>query len=78
VPMEDVYNMNGMGIALGLCTNTRVLASSLNKKAYSKSRENREWVSIKSVFGYRPEAALPHRLQMPGLTDHLVLSSISI
>jgi hypothetical protein len=46
IPMEDVYNMDETGIALGVCTNTRVLASSSKKKAYIKSPENREWVSI--------------------------------
>jgi hypothetical protein len=46
IPMEDVYNMDETGVALGVCTNTRVLASSSKKKAYIKSPENREWVSI--------------------------------
>jgi DDE superfamily endonuclease len=38
--------MDETGLALGVCTNTRVLASSKKKKAYKKSPENREWVSI--------------------------------
>jgi hypothetical protein len=38
--------MDETGIALGVCTNARVLASSKKKKAYIKSLENREWVSI--------------------------------
>src|SRR3954471_13608165 len=38
--------MDETGVALGVCTNTRVIASSLKKKAYVKSPENREWVSI--------------------------------
>jgi hypothetical protein len=62
--------MDGMGIALGICTNTRVLTSSLNKKGYIKSRENREWASIKSVYrlqarGYAASSsskARPYRL----------------
>jgi len=46
IPMDAVYNMDETGVALGVCTNTRVLASSLKKKAYVKSPEDREWVSI--------------------------------
>jgi hypothetical protein len=38
--------MDETGIALGVCTNTRVLARALKKKADVKSPENREWVSI--------------------------------
>jgi hypothetical protein len=43
---EDIWNMDETGIALGVCTNSRVIASSQKKKAYKKSPENREWVSI--------------------------------
>jgi hypothetical protein len=46
IPMDAVYNMDETGIALGVCTNSRVLASLLKKKAYVKSPEDREWVSI--------------------------------
>jgi hypothetical protein len=38
--------MDETGVALGVCTNARVLASSQKKKAYMKSLENREWVLI--------------------------------
>jgi hypothetical protein len=38
--------MDETGVALGVCTNTRVLVSSLKKKAYIKSLEDREWVTI--------------------------------
>ena len=38
--------MDETGVALGVCTNARVLASSSKKKAYVKSPEDREWVSI--------------------------------
>ena len=38
--------MDETGVALGVCTNTRVLASSKKKKAYVKSPENREWASV--------------------------------
>lgn len=38
--------MDETGIALGVCTNTRVLAKASKKKAYIGSPENREWVSI--------------------------------
>lgn len=42
IQLEDIYNMDETGITLGVCTNTRVLASSTKKKAYIKSLENRE------------------------------------
>jgi hypothetical protein len=42
----NTYNMDETGIALGVCTNTRVLARALRKKADVKSPENREWVLI--------------------------------
>ena len=38
--------MDETGLALGVCSNTRVLASSQKKKAYLKTPEDREWVSI--------------------------------
>jgi hypothetical protein len=38
--------MDETGIAAGVCTNTRVLAKSSKKKAYTKTPDNREWVSI--------------------------------
>ena len=38
--------MDETGVALGVCTNSQVVASSSKKKAYIKSPENREWVSI--------------------------------
>jgi hypothetical protein len=38
--------MDETGVALGVCTNTRVLASSKKKEAYIKSLENREWTSV--------------------------------
>ena len=43
---EDIWNMDETGLALGVCSNTRVLASSQKKKAYLKTPEDREWVSI--------------------------------
>lgn len=43
---QDVWNMDEHGIALGVCMNSRVLASSKKKRTYKKSPENREWVSI--------------------------------
>jgi hypothetical protein len=46
IRMEDIYNMDETGLALGVCTNTRVLASSSKRKAYIKTPENHEWVSI--------------------------------
>ena len=38
--------MDETGCALGVCTNSQVVASSSKKKAYIKSLEDREWVSI--------------------------------
>jgi hypothetical protein len=38
--------MDETRIALGVCTNSIVLASSSKRKAYVKTPENREWVSI--------------------------------
>ncbi len=46
IPHEHIYNMDETGLALGVCTNTQVLTSSKKKKAYKKTPENREWVSI--------------------------------
>jgi hypothetical protein len=45
IQYEDMWNMDETGCALGVCTNTQVLASSTKKKAYIKSPEDREWVS---------------------------------
>ena len=46
IQAEDIWNMDETGKALGVCANTRVLASSQKKKAYYQSPENREWASI--------------------------------
>ena len=46
ISLDSTYNMDETSVALGVCTNTRVIASSLNKKAYVTSPETREWVSI--------------------------------
>lgn len=42
----NTWNMDEVGIALGVCTNSCVLASSKKKRAYVSSPEDREWVSI--------------------------------
>jgi hypothetical protein len=42
IQTENTYNMDETGVALGVCTNTRVLSSSQKKKAYIRSLENRE------------------------------------
>lgn len=42
IRQEDIWNIDKTGIGLGVCTNTRVLGSSLRKKTYIKSPENRE------------------------------------
>ena len=38
--------MDETRVALGVCTNSQVVASSSKKKAYIKSPEDCEWVSI--------------------------------
>ncbi|KAI1001474.1 hypothetical protein K3495_g6725 [Podosphaera aphanis] len=43
---SDIWNMDESGIALEVCNNSKVVASSSKKKAYVKSPETREWVSI--------------------------------
>ena len=42
--------MNDTGVALRVCTNSQVLASSLKKKAYIKALEDCEWVLIIKVI----------------------------
>ncbi|UPX10142.1 uncharacterized protein EKO05_0000813 [Ascochyta rabiei] len=46
IQYEDIWNMDETGVGLGVCSNSRVVASSSKKKAYVKSPEDREWVSI--------------------------------
>ncbi|KAI0999312.1 hypothetical protein K3495_g8884 [Podosphaera aphanis] len=46
VHQEDIWNIDQTGLALGVCTNSQVVAKSTKKKAYVKSPDNREWVSI--------------------------------
>jgi hypothetical protein len=36
IQMQDIYNMVETGVALGVCTNTQVLASSFKKKSHVK------------------------------------------
>lgn len=43
---EDIWNMDETGLALGVCENSQVFASSKKKKTYVKTPENREWVSV--------------------------------
>lgn len=40
IQLHDIYNMDETGIAIGVCNNTRVLASTYKRKAYVKSLEN--------------------------------------
>jgi len=49
IRLEDIWNMDEHGIALGVCTNSRVLASSSKKRAYVAAPQDREWVSIIEV-----------------------------
>jgi hypothetical protein len=44
--LENTWNMDEHGIALGMCVNSQVLASSHKKRTYTKSPEDREWVSM--------------------------------
>jgi len=46
ISIDNTYNKDDTGVVLGLYTNIRVLASSKKKKAYKKSPENRECVSL--------------------------------
>jgi hypothetical protein len=46
ISLNNVWNMDETGIALGVCSNSQVLASARKKKAYKATPENREWVSI--------------------------------
>ena len=46
ISTDNIWNMDETGIALGVCTNTRVLARAGKKRTYTESPENREWVSI--------------------------------
>jgi hypothetical protein len=43
---DNIWNMDEHGLALGVCTNSRVLASSKKKRAYISGPADREWVSI--------------------------------
>lgn len=43
---QDVWNTDKIGTALGVCTNSCVLASSKRKRTYVKTPQNCEWVSI--------------------------------
>ena len=46
IPYENVWNFDETGVALGVCTNQQVIADARKKKAYNKSPESREWVSV--------------------------------
>jgi hypothetical protein len=46
IQLRDTYNIDETGIVLGVCNNSRVIASASKHKAYVKSPENREWVTI--------------------------------
>ena len=57
--MEDCFNMDETGIALGVCSNTRVIASSSKRKAYIKTLENREWVLIIEMISATGSKLIP-------------------
>jgi hypothetical protein len=46
---EDTWNIDETSIGLRVCNNSQVIISSSKRKAYVKSPENREWVSIVEV-----------------------------
>jgi hypothetical protein len=46
IQQDHIWNMDEHGIALGVCTNSQVLAASYKKRTLIKSPETREWVSI--------------------------------
>jgi hypothetical protein len=46
ISSDNIYNIDETGIALGVRDNSQVLASAHKRKAYVRSPENREWVSI--------------------------------
>jgi hypothetical protein len=46
IRVEDIWNMDETGIALGVCTNSQVIARAGKRKAYIKTPGDREWVSI--------------------------------
>lgn len=46
VSWENIYNMDETGIALGVCTNQRVIGRVDTTQSYKATPENREWVSI--------------------------------
>lgn len=51
VRAENMWNMDEYGIALGICTNTKVLANAKKKHTYVVAPQDREWVSIvESIF----------------------------
>lgn len=50
IQTEDIWNMDETGVALGVCTNSQVIAASSKKKAYKASPEDREWVTILEVI----------------------------
>ena len=50
VDTADIWNMDEIGTALGVCTNQTVVGSSSITRSYKKSPENREWVSTLKII----------------------------
>jgi len=46
IRLEDTWNMDEVGIALGICSNTRVLSGTKKGRTYVKRPKEREWVTI--------------------------------
>lgn len=62
IQQRNVWNMDEMGTALGVCTNNRVLGSSEKQKrgrTYVAGPQNREWVSILETISATGEHIRP-------------------
>ncbi|KAG9186427.1 hypothetical protein G6011_02983 [Alternaria panax] len=73
IPPKAIWNMNETRLALGVCNNSQEIASSHKKKAYKKSPENCECVSIVecvSAISQRPPSS--DNLQGKTSTNDLV------
>ncbi|KAI0995965.1 hypothetical protein K3495_g12216 [Podosphaera aphanis] len=73
IKTENLWNMDETGLALGACSNSRVLSSPLNHKAYVKSPNTRKWVSIMetaSTSGRWLRSAVIFKGQLPNFSEN--------
>ena len=42
----NIYNVDKIGIALGVCNSHTIIGTTMSTKSYMQTPENREWVSI--------------------------------